>query len=179
MLIARRATPHRRPGERRAVVVAALQAVALPDNRGRGVCRDTWLQSDPIQLRRRYAGIVVAAYGQPLEHRLRQTVVLRAHPSPILSVWRVERLETSNIQHPTSNIQARKGGTLNPEPRTSNLHPRTPWLAHHVSRFTFQAPLRLPRGHPEATLKPYGRQPVATLKPPRGYPEATLKPPSG
>jgi Phage integrase, N-terminal SAM-like domain len=27
----------------------------------------------------------------------------------------------------------------------------------------------------EATLKPYGSQPVGTLKPPRGYPEATLR----
>src|ERR1035441_2075641 len=28
-------------------------------------------------------------------------------------------------------------------------------------------------GHPEATLKPSGSQPVGTRKPPSGYPEAT------
>jgi hypothetical protein len=32
-----------------------------------------------------------------------------------------------------------------------------------------------PRGHPENTLRLYGRQPVGTLKPPREYPENTLR----
>src|ERR1035441_7288692 len=36
-----------------------------------------------------------------------------------------------------------------------------------------------PCGHPEATLKPSGSQPVGTRKPPSGYPEATLRLPRG
>ena len=32
-----------------------------------------------------------------------------------------------------------------------------------------------PRGHPEATLRPCGSQPVGTPRLPRGYPEATLR----
>ena len=36
--------------------------------------------------------------------------------------------------------------------------------------------LRPPRGHPEATLRPSGGQPIGTLKPPRGYPEAYSPP---
>ena len=41
------------------------------------------------------------------------------------------------------------------------------------------AAFRLPRGYPEATLRPSGGQPVGTLKPPRGYLEATLRLSSG
>jgi hypothetical protein len=36
-----------------------------------------------------------------------------------------------------------------------------------------------PWGQTEATLKPYGSQPVGTLKPTRGYPQATLRLPRG
>jgi len=32
-----------------------------------------------------------------------------------------------------------------------------------------------PRSYPEASLKPYGSQPVGTLKRTRGYPEAILR----
>jgi hypothetical protein len=42
-----------------------------------------------------------------------------------------------------------------------------------------ELPSGLPRGYPEATLRPSGGQPVGTLKPPRGYPEATLRLSSG
>jgi hypothetical protein len=47
------------------------------------------------------------------------------------------------------------------------------------ARSCLQATPRLPRGYPEATLRPSGGQPVGTLKPPRGYPEATLRLSSG
>src|ERR1019366_9546942 len=39
--------------------------------------------------------------------------------------------------------------------------------------------LAAPSGHPQATLRPSGSQPVGTLKPPSGYPEATLRLPRG
>src|ERR1035441_3536696 len=62
---------------------------------------------------------------------------------------------------------SRKPGSIPCKPR----FPLAGWVSTEAKKD--QGGLRPPRGHPEATHRLTGSQPVGTQKLPRGYPEAT------